>query len=75
MADVLGVELPGVPRMELPDLRAAFDTGFVIELLEHKAVRRTLDAHVFVINPRSYSLSEPFEHTLTPTEANTVPEE
>jgi len=75
LGDVLGVELPGVPSMELPDLRVAFDTGFVIELLEIKAVRRTLDAHVFVLNPRDYSLSEPFEQTLTPTDANTVLEE
>jgi len=74
-AGAIGVTLPTVPFTDFPDLGKAFKTGFVIEIVEKKKVRTVIDAHVFVLNPVRYSLSEPFQSTLTPTEANTVLEE
>lgn len=74
-AGAIGVTLPNVPFTDFPDLGKAFKTGFVIEIVEKKTVRKVINAHVFVLNPVRYSLSEPFQSTLTPTEANTVLEE
>lgn len=62
----------------LEDIRTGFNFGYVIELLDTSRSlggikdAEVIDTHVFVLNPSSYSLSEPFTATLTPAEDNTV---
>lgn len=75
MTSVLGVSVPGIPFTDFPSLGKAFSTGFVIEIVEKIIVRRVVAAHAFVLNPVRYTVTEPFEVTLTPTEADTVIEE
>jgi len=54
------------------DIRVGFRAAYVLELLDDRTPEQALATHVLVLNPRSYSLSEPFAVTLTPTEANSV---
>src|SRR3990170_1960072 len=59
---------PGVP---VAAIRAGFRSGYVFELRDLREPI-PIQVHVLVLNPRSYTLSEPFQSTLTPTEDNTV---
>lgn len=70
----LDIELPNVPSFTLPSVGQAFQTGFVFELIDTRRPK-PIDQHVLVLNPRRYTVSEPFQSTLTPTENNTVIEE
>lgn len=70
----LDIELPNLPSFSLPSVNAAFQTGFLFELIDTRQAK-PIDQHVFVLAPRRYTLSEPFQSTLTPTEDNTVIEE
>jgi hypothetical protein len=49
-----------------------FRTAYVFELFDNRSPAVAQAAHVFVVNPRVYRLSEPFTATLTPAEDNTV---
>jgi hypothetical protein len=62
--------LAGETSASLTDLRN-LKNGYVFEMLDIRGPRQ-LRVHVLVLNPRSYTLSEPFQSTLTPTEDNTV---
>lgn len=63
---------------QLEDIRTGFNFGYVIELLDTSRSlggikdAEVIDTHVFVLNPSSYTVSEPFTSTLTPAEDNTV---
>lgn len=70
----LDIALPGLPSFTLPNVANAFETGFVFELIDSRR-EKPIDQHVLVLNPRRYTVSEPFQSTLTPTEDNTVIEE
>ncbi len=52
-------------------LSQGFKVAFAFELIDAKK-NETIKAHVFVINPDVYNLSEPFAVTLTPTEDDSV---
>lgn len=55
------------------ELSTAFKQGFLLTMEEDN---KTTASFVFVVNPRSYVLSEPFQSVLTPAEDGTVvPEE
>lgn len=62
----------------LEDIRTGFNFGYVIELLDTSRSlggikdAEVIDTHVFVLNPSSYTISEPFTSTLTPAEDNSV---
>jgi len=53
------------------ELRAGFTQGFVLELID-LTQEQAIEVVVFALNPRSYTLSEPFQVTLTPTEGDSV---
>jgi len=63
---------PDGSEASIHELRAGFQQGFVFELVDLSAQSEPLEVIVLVLNPRSYTLSEPFQLTLTPTEDNTV---
>lgn len=61
----------------LADIRKGFTFGYVIEIVDTTksgSVKggELIDAHVFVLNPARYTLSEPHQSTLTPAEDDTV---
>jgi len=53
------------------DIKEGFRKGYVFEL-RNTQQPAPLQVHVLVLNPRRYTLSEPFQVTLTPTEDNSV---
>jgi hypothetical protein len=55
----------------LSDVRVGFRSAYVFELQDLRQPT-PIAVHVLALNPRRYTLSEPFQSTLTPTEANTV---
>ncbi|HET6416669.1 MAG TPA: hypothetical protein VFG22_10280, partial [Polyangiales bacterium] len=57
----------------ISELRTGFKQGFIFEVLDLESGRTIPDGvHVMVLNPQRYSLTEPFQVTLTPTENDTV---
>ena len=65
-----------VPGLPLGDILLGnvgdFKRGFVFEVIDTRQSGGALMTKSLVINPRRYTLSEPFAVTLTPTEDNTV---
>lgn len=57
----------------ISELRTGFKQGFIFEILD-TSTGRTVEngVHVLVLNPVRYTLSEPFQVTLTPAEDNSV---
>jgi len=77
LAPVTSFNLVGPDGVEretsISELRDGFTQGYVFELLDTARGRDPiLEVFVLVLNPRSYTLSEPFQVTLTPAESNTV---
>ena len=66
------VGLPGLASAPLSDIRAGFRSGFVIEIRDSRRPTRPVAVHSFALNPQRYTLSEPYQSTLTPTEDNSV---
>lgn len=64
---------PDGAEAEISALRDGFRQGFVLEILD-TSIGETIRGGVFVfpLNPTKYTLSEPFQTTLTPAEDNTV---
>jgi hypothetical protein len=64
-----------VPGLPLGDILLGniwgFKRGFVFEVID-TATKKALMTKALVLNPRVYTLTEPFASTLTPTEDNTV---
>lgn len=56
----------------LVDARIGFANGFVFELFDAAPGAGVIETHVLVLNPTSYSLSEPFQSVLTPAEDDTI---
>jgi hypothetical protein len=55
------------------ELREGFRQGFVFEIYDTKARKNIPNGvHVMVLNPVRYTLTEPFQRTLTPGEDNQV---
>jgi hypothetical protein len=52
-------------------LSQGFKAAYAFEMIDAQE-NETIAAHVFVVNPRVYNLSEPFATTLTPAENDTV---
>lgn len=69
------IELPDLPNNPFSQTKAAFQTGYVFELMDTRNPIVPIDAHVFVLAPRVYTLTEPFQSTLTPSEHDVVIEE
>lgn len=65
------VGLPGEAEAPLSDLRIGFRSAYVFELQDLR-LPTPLAVHVLPLNPERYTLSEPFQSTLTPTEDNFV---
>lgn len=63
---------PDGSEASIGEIRTGFSQGFVFELLDLANPGTPLEVHVLVLNPTAYTLSEPFQSTLTPTEADTV---
>lgn len=63
---------PDGSEASISELREGFRQGFVFELLDLAAPGTPLEVHVLVLNPVRYTLSEPFQLTLTPGEDDTV---
>jgi len=55
----------------LSDIRRGFRSAYVFELQDLREAQ-PLMVHVLALNPRRYTLSEPFQQTLTPTMGDTV---
>lgn len=70
----LDLSVPNLPEFSLPSVKRAFTTGFVFELLNVRQ-NQVIDQHVMVLNPSRYTVSEPTQVTLTPTDGDTVIEE
>lgn len=88
MPDVPGPSLPGVTSerftlsgpdgasASINELRAGYKQGFVFELVDHaENPYQALGVVVLVVNPDSYTLTEPFMLNLTPAEDDSVVEE
>lgn len=57
----------------LSDLRVGFRAGYAIEVIDTRTGDiKPFGVHVFPMNPRQYTLSEPFAVNLTPTEGDSV---
>ncbi|MCZ6868119.1 MAG: hypothetical protein O7G84_01285 [Gammaproteobacteria bacterium] len=72
----LNAVVPGLPLGDvlLGDI-GAFRKGFVFEIidtLDDKAGKEALMTKSLVLNPRVYTISEPFVSTLTPSEDDTI---
>jgi hypothetical protein len=65
------VGIAGDAVAPLSDLRTGFRSAYVFEIQDIRQ-QRPLDVHVLALNPERYTLSEPFQSTLTPAEDNTV---
>jgi len=66
------LEVGGVLDQVSPeDARLGFRAGYVLELIDDRG-EEVLEAFVFPLNPKTYTLSEPFAVTLTPTDGDTV---
>jgi hypothetical protein len=63
---------PDGSTASIAELRTGFRQGFVFELLDLTRPLIPLEVHVMVLNPVKYTLSEPFQLTLTPGEDDTV---
>ncbi len=55
----------------LSDIRKTFRSAYVFELQDLREPQPIM-VHVLALNPSRYTLSEPYQHTLTPTEDDTV---
>lgn len=56
----------------LVDARIGFQNGFVFELFDAAPGAGIIATHVLVLNPSGYTLGEPFQAALTPTEDNSI---
>jgi hypothetical protein len=63
---------PDGSEASISELREGFRQGFVFELIDVTRPATPLAVHVMVLNPVRYTLSEPFQITLTPAEDDTV---
>lgn len=63
--------VPGQATTTIGDARLGFRNGYVFELINTRE-NRILKVIVLVLNPRVYTLTEPFAATLTPAEDDTV---
>lgn len=70
--DRIDISLPGQGEAPLSDIRNGFRSAYVFELQDLRTPLAPIMVHVLALNPRRYTLSEPFQSTLTPTEDNTV---
>jgi hypothetical protein len=70
--DRVNITLPGQGEAPLSDIRRGFTSAYVFELQDLRETDPAFMIHVLALNPTRYTLSEPFQVTLTPTEDNTV---
>lgn len=57
---------------DISALREGFKQGFVFELIDRNFAQTSSQVHVLCVNPTQYTLTEPFQLTLTPAEDDTV---
>lgn len=71
-ADRFVLRGPDGSEASISELRDGFRQGFVLEILDEFGTNPPGGVFVFPLNPTKYSLSEPFQATLTPTEGDSV---
>lgn len=62
----------GLAEASISDIRSGFRSGFVIEIRSSLRPDRPVMVHSFALNPQRYTLNEPYQSTLTPTEGDSV---
>jgi len=73
VATTLNAAVPGLPLGDiLLGLISQFKKGYVFQIVDLSDPLLPIATKSLVLNPRKYTLSEPFSVTLTPTEDNTV---
>lgn len=68
----INIGLPGLAAAPLSDIRTGFRSGFAVEVRDADNEEEAVFVHSFALNPQRYTLTEPFQSTLTPTEDNSV---
>lgn len=74
MVDRFTLQGPDGSQASISELRDGFRQGFVLEILDTETGRTWSQNGVFIfpLNPTDYTLSEPFQSTITPGDDDTV---